>query len=250
MTPSITQDAINTALGNFLTIVLSLPATQIVIGQVNRVASPEGDYCVYWPLRRPRLATNVDTSTDAKFTGSIAATVMTITEVLAGTMQDGATVFGVGVLQNTTVTNQIDGEPGGAGDYTISTSQTIGPITLSAGQTSIEQSTEAVYQIDVHGPASGDNVQTISTAFRDAYGVSLFAGTGITPLYAEDPRQLAFTTAAAQFEDRWSIDVHVDFNPVISVPTEFTDSIDLVLETITGTAVIPTDVGTIPPPQT
>lgn len=222
MVPSITQDDINVAFGSFLTAILPAGVT-VIIGQVNRVASPEGDYCVYWPLRRPRLSTNVDTSVDAKFTGSIAATVMTITEVLAGTMNVGATVYGVGVLPNTTVTDQIDGTPGGAGDYTISLSQTIGPITLSAGQTEIEQSTEVVMQVDVHGPAAGDNVQTISTAFRDACGVSLFAGTRITPLYAEDPRQLAFQPASVQFEDRWSIDLHMQADPTISVPQQFAD---------------------------
>lgn len=226
MTPSITQDAINTALGNFLQAVL--PAgVKVVVGQVNRVASPKGDYCVMWPLRRPRLGTNVDSSADAKFTGSIAGAVMTITEVVAGTMNDGATVFGVGIAANTSVVNQIDGTPGGDGTYAITPSLTVGSTTLSAGATIIEQSTEIVYQVDVHGPASGDNAQTISTAFRDAYGVSLFDGTGVTPLYCEDPRQMPFTTAANQFEDRWTIDVHMDCAPTVSVPQQFFDAADL-----------------------
>lgn len=222
MTPSITQDDINVALGSFLTAVLPAGVT-IIIGQVNRVPSPEGDYCVYWPLRRPRLATNVDTSIDAKFTGSIAGTVMTITEVIAGPMNVGATVFGVGVAANTIVSEQTSGPTGGAGTYTISPSQAVTSTTLSAGQTEIEQSTEVVMQVDVHGTAAGDNVQTISTAFRDAYGVSLFAGTGVTPLYAEDPRQLAFQPASVQFEDRWSIDLHMQADPTIAVPQQFAD---------------------------
>jgi hypothetical protein len=224
MTPSITQDAIDTALGNFLQTVLGLPNGQIVVGQANRVSSPEGDYCAYWPLRRPRLSTNVDTSADCKFTGSISGTVMTVSAIDIGTISAGAVLFGIGVTANTTVTGPVTVNPDGTGTYQVSPSQTLASTALSAGQTVIEQSTEVVYQVDVHGPASGDNAQAISTAFRDEYGVRLFAGTGVTPLYCEDPRQLPFTTAADQFEDRWSIDVHMQADPSISVPQEYYDA--------------------------
>lgn len=233
MTPSITEAAINNALGSFLLAVLGLPPTNVIVGQVNRVASPEGDYVVMWPLRRPRLSTNVDSSTDAKFTGSIAGAVMTISAVLAGAMNVGAVVYGVGVAANTAVVNQINGTPGGDGQYTIAPSQTVTSTTLSAGATVIEQSTEVVYQIDVHGPESADNVQTISTAFRDQYGVSLFAGTGVTPLYCDDPRQMPFQTAAVQFEDRWSIDVHMQADPTLSVPTQFADAANVTVISVT-----------------
>src|SRR5580704_4186013 len=111
MTPSITQEDIEIALGTFLQTILGLPDGQVIVGQVNRVAPPEGDYVVMWPLRRPRLGTNVDTPADAKFTGSIAGTTMTITDVAAGQMKAGATVFGVGVMANTVVSAQLTGTP-------------------------------------------------------------------------------------------------------------------------------------------
>jgi hypothetical protein len=59
---------------------------------------------------------------------------------------------------------------------------------------------------------------------------------GVTPLYAEDPRQTPFTTAAAQFEDRWSVDIHLQINPVVQTPSQFADAVDLTV----------TDVDTIP----
>lgn len=228
MTPSITQDQVNTALGNFLTAILPAGVT-VIVGQVNRVAEPEGDFVVMWPLRRPRLATNLDTSADAKFTGSIAGTVMTITEVITGVMNEGATVFGVNVADGTTVSAQTGGTPGGVGTYTVAPSQAVSSTTLSAGATEIEQSTEVVMQIDVHGPASADNAQTISTLFRDEYAVEQLdqAAVAISPLYADDPRQMPFITAASQYEDRWTVDVHMQINPIVSVPTEFADSVDL-----------------------
>lgn len=223
MTPSITQDDINTALGNFLTAILALSATQIVVGQVNRVASPEGDYCVMWPLRRPRLATNVDSYQDVKYLGFIEATTMIVTQVFTGEIAPGQTIFGIDVLPGTTVVDYGTGD-GGAGSYKIQPDQTAAGPLLSSGSQTIEQATEVVMQVDVHGPLAGDNVQTITTLFRDAYGVGLFAGTGITPLYAEDPRQMPFATAADQFEERWTIDLHMQADPTIAVPQQFADA--------------------------
>lgn len=232
MTPSITEDAVNTALGNLLTAMLpQLPAGNIIVGQVNRVASPEGDYVVMWPLRRPRLATNLDTPADCKFTGSIALTVMTVAVVNIGSVRSGLTVFGTNVTAGITIVNQMTGPTGGAGTYTITPSQSVAQTTLATGSTDISQSTEVVYQIDVHGPASADNSQTISTLFRDDFAVTQFSTEpiSIAPLYADDPRQVPFFSAASQFEERWCIDVHLQISPVISAPTQFADSVAITL---------------------
>jgi hypothetical protein len=228
MNPSITQDAVNTALGTFLQSILGLPDGQVIVGQVNRVASPEGDYVVMWPLRRPRLATNFDGLADAKFTGSIAGTLMTVTAVAHGAVKIGATVFGVGVADNTIIGSQASGTPGGIGTYNVTVSQDVESRTLSTGQTATAQSTEVVMQIDVHGPASGDNAQTIQQLFRDGYSIrAFFKGTGVYPLYCDDPKQVPFITAASQFEDRWIIEAHLQITPIISVPQEYADEVKI-----------------------
>jgi hypothetical protein len=226
---SLTEEAVNTALGNFLTAVV--PSTvEIVVGEVNRVAEPQSpDFVVMWPLRRPRLATNIDTSADAKFTGSITGTVMTITEVVTGKMNVGAVVFGIGVAANTTVSVQLTGTPGGAGTYAVAPAQTVASETLSAGQKNIRQPTEAVYQIDVHGPNSSDNSQIIATLFRDAFGVQKMAGSGVTPLYAEDPKQIPFRNGADQIEIRWVIELHMQISPFLLVPAQYADQATVTL---------------------
>lgn len=224
MVPSITQDAVNTALGAFLTSILPAGVT-VIVGQVNRVASPEGDYVVMWPLRRPRLATNLETPNDTKFTASITGANMTVIALLSGAIAGGNQVFGVNVADGTVVVSQTSGPTGGAGVYVVSPSQTVSAETMSTGVVDIEQDTDVVMQCDCHGTAGGDNAQVISTMMRSAYAVDQMAATGVTPLYAEDPRQTPFTTAAAQFEDRWSIDVHLEINPVVSVPQEFADAV-------------------------
>lgn len=221
MTPSITDNNITKALGDFLTRILGFPLGQVVVGQVNRVASPEGDFCVMWSLSRPRLATNVDTPQDCKFTGSIIGTAMTVTAVASGTIGVGNVVFGEGVEFGTKVVSG----PGGVGDYVVSVSNELTSQTLSAGVVNIDMSTEVVMQVDVHGPNSGDNAQTIQQLLRSSYGVRLFEGTGISPLYADNPKQMPFINAAKQYEDRWVVDVHLQIHPVIAVPQEFADEL-------------------------
>lgn len=232
MTPSVTQDDINKALGQFLLTALALPSSQVIVGQVNRVSEPEGDFCIMWPLHRPRLATNVDSTQDVKFTGSIDDAVMTVTAVVRGTIIPGNEVFGVGVADRTVVLSQTSGAPGGIGVYALTNSQEVPSEVLSAGYTSIAASTEVVMQVDVHGPASTDNAQTIQQLLRDPYGVRQFEGTGVSPLYADDPKQMPFINAAKQYEDRWVVDVHLQVTPNINVPQEYADVLNVGLRNV------------------
>ena len=222
---SLTDTAIFTALRSFLIGVLP-SGVEIVKAQDNRVPEPSTpDFVTMTPLRRPRLATNVDTAADAKFSGSIAAAVMTITQVFAGVMNVGSTVFGVGVADNTTVLAQISGTPGDIGTYSVAPSQTIASETLSAGATAVAQSTEVVVQLDIHGPNSADNAQIISTLFRDDYAAQQFDGSGVSPLYADEPKQVPYLNAEQQYENRWIVDVHLQITPTVSVPQQYADAV-------------------------
>lgn len=225
MTPSITQQNINIALGNFLANVLGLPNGQVVVGQVNRVPEPEADFCVMWPISRKRLATNVDTTADAKFTASISGNILAVTNISIGSIEIGNTIFGIGIADNTIITQQTHGDEGGIGAYLVSVAQNVSNTMMSAGATEVATSTELVMQVDVHGPNSTDNAQTIQQLFRDQYGVTQFEGTGISPLYVDDPRQSPFIDAAAQYEDRWIVDMHLQITPTIAVPQEYADSL-------------------------
>lgn len=224
--PSITENQVLEALGQLLTTILP-PGVSVIIGQTSRVSSPLNDYVVMWPLSRPRLATDIEEPDDTKFIASIAGTVMTVSELLGGLIEDGNTIFGIGVVQGTIVVEQTSGPVGGAGNYTISQTQNVSSTTMSTGTTILTQSTEFVVQLDVHGPNSGDNAQVISTVIRSSYAVSQMAASGVTPLYSDDPRQAPFITAAQQWDERYTIDVHLQFKPSITTPQEFFDAVDL-----------------------
>ena len=226
---SITEAQIFTALGGVLS-QFGLASTSgampipIVRGQVNRVPQPaQPDHVVMWPLLRTRLATNIDATTDAQFLGSIAANVLTVGHVVAGSPAIGQSLFGTGITPGCAILSQISGTPNGAGAYQVSPTANVAYGTIYNGTDAITQKTELTVQVDIHGPASADNAARISTIWRDQACVDLFTANGgfVCPLYHSDPRQLPFENAENQVEERWSIDLAMQVNPVITLPMQF-----------------------------
>jgi len=88
---------------------------------------------------------------------------------------------------------------------------------------SIQQSTQVSIQLDVHGPAAGDNAQMIMMLLRDDLACQSFTGSGfaIQPLYTSEPRQMPFVTGEDQYEDRWTLDAELQANPVITIDQQF-----------------------------
>lgn len=228
MQVSPTQSQIQTALRSFLVTVLPV-GVECIEGQDNRVPEPQGaDFVVMTTIRRPRLETNIDTPADVVFTGAIAGTTLTVSAVEFGTIIVGAQLFGAGIAPNTAITAQGSGR-GGTGTYTVAPSQTVSSEAMAAGTLAMMQPTEIVVQLDFHSANvsdSADMAQAVATAFRDEYAVNQFATSGfaVTPLYADDPRQVPFINAEQQYETRWIVDVHMQANQTVTVPQKFAGS--------------------------
>jgi hypothetical protein len=238
ITISIAEATVFQVLGLFLTAIL--PSTvAIVRGQVDRVPEPQdSDFVVMWPLFRERLSLNKNSYDDVAFIGSIAGNTLTVTQVLTGTVSTGLELSANGITAGTSITELGTGT-GGVGTYIVSTTQTLGSTTIQAGKQSLMQPIEVTLQLDVHGPASADNAQIISTLFRDAYGVDSFAAISavigsvdLVPLYCEDPKQMPFLNAEQQYEERWIIQVAMQANPEVEVPQQFAGSVDVPITSV------------------
>jgi hypothetical protein len=231
---NLTETQIFTALQAFLLNIL--PAgIEVVRGQDNRVAEPVGsDFVVMTPLLRERLSTNVNSYVDAVFTGSISGTTLTITAVQQGVLALGNQIFGVGIVAGTMIISQTSGTPGGIGVYVVSNAQTIGSETIAAGIMQSLMPIKFTAQIDVHGPASADNAQIISTLYRDDYAVQQFASSGfdVVPLYMGEPRQIPYLNGEQQIEERWSIDTVMQCNPIVTTPQDFAAALSVVLNEV------------------
>lgn len=207
----------------------------IVRGQVNRTPEPSGqDFIVMWPTARDRLALNIETYADVQVTASIApggttGAILTVTEVLNGAPGAGQTIYGGSVTSGCLIVRQLTGPPGGPGTYAATPSAAVSPQTLYCGTISATQETEVTIQADVHGPASADNAQRISTLWRSQTGVDAFAvlGVAITPLYTSEPRQLMFDNAEQQVEERWVVDLCMQANIAIATTMQFTETLEV-----------------------
>jgi len=204
-----------------------LPSTvEVILAQVNRVPQPKvKDFVVMTPIRRERLETNVDSNADVSVVGSIAGNILTVDSVAFGDIEAGAVLFGSGVTLGTKVTSVVSGT-GGVGTYKVSPSQTIPSQKIAAGSTNAMQPTFVVVQLDVHGPSGADNVQKITTLFRDDYAVQQFAtyDVDVAPLYTDEPKQLPFLNAEQQYEDRWVVEAYLQANEVVTFPQQYADA--------------------------
>lgn len=101
------------------------------------------------------------------------------------------------------------------------------PVTPGIG--TLRQPTQFDVQLDVHGPASADNIHIISTLWRDEYSTLYFdrGPIDIQALYASEPRQAPFINAEDQYEYRWTIDLSMQINPLVIVPQDFGDVLDV-----------------------
>lgn len=226
--PSISEAQILASLRTFLLSVLSPPAIEVIRAQGNRVPEPKTpDFVVMTPILRERIETNIDKDIDAKFTASISGTVMTVSAVVIGAIALNAVLLGANITPGTSIVSFGTGA-GGTGTYNLSNAQTVAAQTIAAGYTSVLQSVKVMIQLDIHGPASAENAQIVSTLLRDEFAVSAFAAYGpdVTPLHASDPRQAPFVNAEDQYENRWVVDAYLQAN--IAIPAwgqAFADSV-------------------------
>jgi hypothetical protein len=230
---SLTEAQTLTALRSFLLSIM--PAgMEIIRGLDNRVAEPVGpNFIVMTPMLRSRLGTNIDKYQDCAFTGSISGATLTVSSMNLGTIAVGSTLFGANITAGTMITALGTGA-GGVGTYTVSQSQAVASEIMACGSKNMLQPTQVTVQLDVHGPASGDNAAIITTAFRDEYATDAFSASGfdVAPLYADDGKQMPFENENQQVEERWVVDCVMQCNPIVGIPQQFFTAAKIGLEPI------------------
>lgn len=92
----------------------------------------------------------------------------------------------------------------------------------------IEQGVELGVQIDCYGPNSEDWATILSTVLRDNVGCVALAPTA-APLYAEDARMIPLVDGEDQYEERWSLDAHFQYNPVTTAAQQYAEALAITL---------------------
>lgn len=101
----------------------------------------------------------------------------------------------------------------------------------SASMLNRSASFEVIYQIDAYGPFSADNAQVLLSLFRSSYACDRFNAlvpTGaIQPLYSTDPLQMPLVAGEDQYEDRWTMDLHVQANIQIDTSQDMASELEV-----------------------
>lgn len=82
-------------------------------------------------------------------------------------------------------------------------------------------------QVSVFGKATSNQMEAVTTLWRDMSAVEFFNGFGVDvcPLYTSKVRQLGFINGEKQYEDCWTVDLTMQANITISIPQDFADEI-------------------------
>lgn len=94
-----------------------------------------------------------------------------------------------------------------------------------AGTKEISRSTSLHFQLDTYGPNASNNVQAITTLFRDDFGFQFLKPYGIAPLYCDDGQQMPLVSDQKLYIQRWMMRGVLQTNLAISTPAEFADTI-------------------------
>ena len=227
MVLSLTEAQTIQALGNFLAVILPT-GTPIFKAQTNRVPPPATvDFVSMTPILRERLEWNTDTY--GLDTETLAFAALTHTpapgDMLANAgLTAAGTVVGVSGLNITLTPSPPPSRYFAIGDIVSDGVNAVGTVTnVSYGGKSVLTPTKVTIQLDVHGPASGDNAAMIASLFFDSYATEQFATSGfaVFPLYTSEPKQVPFSNAEDQIEFRYVVDVVLQCNPVTIVPAQY-----------------------------
>lgn len=235
-TLSQTETQVFVALRAFLISILPL-GTPVIQAQANRVPEPrQSDFVLMTPLFRERISTNVDDAEEAAFVASINDTRMTVTSVSRGAIVIGALVNGASAASGTTILSMGHGVTGGVGVYTVSPGQILVNGPLWSGTKTVLDPIRLTVQIDVHGSAGADSIQRIAALWRDDFACLAFQRSGIDaqPLYADEPRQAPFVNGEAQYETRWTMNLLMQVNPVVTVQQQFAGEVTVTLNPVDG----------------
>lgn len=92
----------------------------------------------------------------------------------------------------------------------------------------LEQPIRYPVQLDCYGASAAEWAVILSTVLRDSYGVEELKPI-LAPLYAEDPRFAPLVDGEEEYETRWIVGAVLQYNPVVTAPQQFADTVTAAL---------------------
>ena len=105
----------------------------------------------------------------------------------------------------------------------ISATALIVPVRTYDGATANHtQGKEYRIQLDTYGHGASDVCSALAVVFRSTIATEFFDAQQIDvqTLFAGEPRNMQFINESNNYEDRWSLDVHLQVNQTVSAPVQ------------------------------
>lgn len=98
------------------------------------------------------------------------------------------------------------------------------PVTtmLPPDAAAIQTSTEVRLQIDFYGSSAEERSRVVANLWRSGYTFDLLAT--CKPLYVQSHDRHPYVNQSNQYEDRWIVDLALQYNPQVTVLQDFAES--------------------------
>ena len=93
---------------------------------------------------------------------------------------------------------------------------------------SAEMHVDMLLQIDCYGAASLSWATMLQTLLRSNAGCVALAPV-CQPLYTDDPHMMPLDDTEEQYEQRWVVEAHIQYNPVTGVTVQFANALNATL---------------------
>lgn len=87
-------------------------------------------------------------------------------------------------------------------------------------------------QLDAYGGTSGDIAQTLFSVFESPGAFDFYnanAIVGVYPLWADNPHQTPFVDGEAETELRWTMDINLQINPVVTTDIQTASQVSVTI---------------------
>jgi hypothetical protein len=99
-------------------------------------------------------------------------------------------------------------------------------------EAAIQNSVEVRMQIDFYGESAEARSRIMANLWRTGYTCDLL--TTCQPLYVQSHDRHIYVNDSNQYEDRWIIDLGLQYNPQVTVAQDFTDRAGVIIIPVSG----------------
>lgn len=75
-------------------------------------------------------------------------------------------------------------------------------------------------QIDCYGPNAADHASVLHDSWYSEQAYQRLIVAGLSPLWADEPKSIPLLNSEQQYEQRWTMQLHLQFKPSISDPQQ------------------------------